>query len=207
MDQKMNEIGDLFGGGNKGSKRDPTSEHERRPPGEVFFAINPDGDGADAAVGIARSLSVEQRLTGKPLTPDRLHVTLLAIGRYPELQQEVVEAACDVVAGLAVRPFEVMFNRAMSYPTGRSTRPLALVGGDGTIEVEMFQRTLFAEMKRIGLPVGRPPKPHMTLLYDRRAVTEQPVTPVRWPVREFVLIHSLSGQSRHVPLARWPLRG
>jgi 2'-5' RNA ligase len=207
MDQKMNETGDLFVSGSNGSERDPTSEHERRLPGEVFFAINPDGDGADAAAGIARSLSVGQRLTGKPLSPERLHVTLLSIGRYPEIRQEVVEAACDAVAALVVRPFEVMFNRAMSYPTGRSTRPLALVGGDGTIEVEMLQRTLFAETKRIGLPVSRPPKPHMTLLYDRRAVTEQPVPPVRWSVREFVLIHSLSGQSRHVPLARWPLRG
>jgi 2'-5' RNA ligase len=207
MDQKMNEIGDDVADGDNGPGPGPTSWPERRPPGEVFFAINPDGDGAGEAGGIARSLSVERRLTGKPLTPERLHVTLLPIGHYPELRHEVVEAACDAAAGLVVRPFEVMFDRAKSFPTGRPTRPLALIGGDGTIEVEMLQQSLFTEMKRIGLPVSRPRKPHMTLLYDRRAVTEQPVAPVRWFVREFVLIHSLFGLSRHVPLARWPLRG
>ena len=43
------------------------------------------------------------------------------------------------------------------------------------------------------------------MLYDDRLVAWQAVEPVRWTVREFVLMHSLLGQHRHVPLARWPL--
>jgi 2'-5' RNA ligase len=45
--------------------------------------------------------------------------------------------------------------------------------------------------------------PHVTLLYDRRNVEEQPIEPISWTVREFVLIHSMQG---HTHLARWPLR-
>jgi 2'-5' RNA ligase len=40
------------------------------------------------------------------------------------------------------------------------------------------------------------------ILLEARAVE-----PIRWTVREFVLVHSLLGQTRHVPLARWSLGG
>ena len=192
----MRVTGDLFAERNDGDK----------PPGEVFFVINPDVDGAVATRAVERGLSIGHGLTGKPFTPERLHVTLLSIGHYPELRKEFVDTACVAAAAAAVRPFEVVFDRAISFPTGRPTRPLALIGGDGVIGVEMLQQRLFAEMKRVGLRVRKlGQRPHMTLLYDRCSVAEQPVEPVRWTVREFVLVHSLYGQSRHVPLARWPL--
>ena len=56
-------------------------------------------------------------------------------------------------------------------------------------------------------PVASQVTPHVTLLYDDVLVEERAVEPIRWTVREFVLVHSLLGQTRHVPLARWPLGG
>jgi 2'-5' RNA ligase len=47
--------------------------------------------------------------------------------------------------------------------------------------------------------------PHVTLLYDARNVTVQPVDPLGWTVREFVLVHSLLGQTRYRVLGRWTL--
>jgi len=47
----------------------------------------------------------------------------------------------------------------------------------------------------------------VTLLYDDCSVAEQAVETICWTAREFVLVHSLIGQTLHVPLARWPLRG
>jgi 2'-5' RNA ligase len=44
------------------------------------------------------------------------------------------------------------------------------------------------------------------MLYDGRLVAGQPVEPIRWVVREFVLVHSLLGQTRHEVLGRWALR-
>jgi len=49
--------------------------------------------------------------------------------------------------------------------------------------------------------------PHVTLLYDGRVVTERLVEPIRWTVREFVLVRSLLGKTRHIVIGRWPLRG
>jgi len=54
---------------------------------------------------------------------------------------------------------------------------------------------------------ARQSTPHLTLLYDARRVDEQPIDPIRWTVREFVLVHSLLGQTRYIPLGKWPLRG
>jgi 2'-5' RNA ligase len=33
------------------------------------------------------------------------------------------------------------------------------------------------------------------------------VNPVSWKVTEFVLVHSLVGQTRYIQLARWTLEG
>ncbi len=49
--------------------------------------------------------------------------------------------------------------------------------------------------------------PHMTLLRDAHVLPEQPVTPVGWMAREFVLLQSLIGKGLHVELGRWSLRG
>lgn len=43
------------------------------------------------------------------------------------------------------------------------------------------------------------------LLYDPQGIAEHAIEPIRWTAREFVLVHSLLGRSRHVPLGRWAL--
>ena len=71
-----------------------------------------------------------------------------------------------------------------------------------------FQQALGLEMMNAGL--GRWANlqytPHVTLLCNDRCVAEQVVETIEWAAHEFVLVHSLIGQNRHVPLARWPLR-
>jgi len=54
---------------------------------------------------------------------------------------------------------------------------------------------------------ARQSTPHLTLLYDARRVAEQPITRIGWTMREFVLVHSLLGQKRYIPLGKWPLCG
>lgn len=70
-----------------------------------------------------------------------------------------------------------------------------------------FQRELGVAMKKVGLGqwVDSPFTPHVTMLYDEHEVAEQVVDAIGWTATEFVLVHSLLGQTRHVPLGRWPL--
>jgi hypothetical protein len=42
----------------------------------------------------------------------------------------------------------------------------------------------------------------MTLLYDGRAVRELPIEPILINVQDFVLVHSIVGQHKHIELAR-----
>jgi 2'-5' RNA ligase len=210
----MNAMADVFAGqGGDGWASVAALEVEKRPPGPVFFAINPDAGAALDAERTTCLLQAKNRLTGASPPPEMLHVSLLGIGRRPELRQEVVEAACLAATAVAMPPFEVAFDRAGSFSRVESLNqeskwPLVLFGGDGVIGVEMLQRVLISELNKVGFNFKKHSyEPHMTLLYDRRRVTAQFIAPVRWSVREFVLIHGLHGHARHIRLARWKLPG
>ncbi len=47
--------------------------------------------------------------------------------------------------------------------------------------------------------------PHMTMIYGDKAIAPQPITSLRWTVREFLLIHSERGLTKHNILGPWPL--
>jgi RNA 2',3'-cyclic 3'-phosphodiesterase len=180
-----------------------------RPTDGVFFAIIPDADAAESAARLARHLRGEHGLTGKPLETERLHVTLCHLGNYMGLPQGIVAAAGEAAAAVAMPPFDVVFDRAMSFSGRPGNRPFVLCGGDGAAALMAFQQILGTAMKKAGLGrwVERRYTPHMTLLYDDHRITERAVEAVGWTVHEFVLVHSLLGRTCHVPLARWPLRG
>jgi 2'-5' RNA ligase len=97
----------------------------------------------------------------------------------------------------------------MSFVNNGQNRPLVLRGSVGHAELRRLHRLLGEAMRRAGLwrTVRNSFTPHVTLLYDSRSVAETPVPLVRWTVREFVLIHSPQGHSRHNHLSRWELDG
>lgn len=175
----------------------------------VFFAIFPAADAAERIARLATGMHGEHGLLGKPLPRERFHVTLNHLGDYLGLPQGVVDMATEAGAGVTMLPFEVAFDRMGSFRGRPGNRPLVLRGGDDLAALMAFQQALGEAMAKVGLGrwVERRFTPHVTLLYDDIAVGERPIEPIGWTVREFVLVHSLLGQTRHVPLARWPLLG
>jgi 2'-5' RNA ligase len=105
-------------------------------------------------------------------------------------------------------PFLVAFDRAMSFDSGEKNA-LVLRGDEGLSGLMMLQHDLVTALQEAGVVrrKGLQFTPHITLLYDKCRVREQAVEEIRWTVREIVLVQSLYGQSRHIPLARWPLGG
>ena len=178
------------------------------PTDRLFFAIYPNADAAARIARLARSLRDEHRLRGKPLAIKRLHVTLLHLGDYPGLPQDILAAASQAAATVAMPPFQVSFDRASSFRRPRKL-PFVLRAGDDVATLMAFHRTLVTAMTQVGLGCREEPHytPHVTLLYDDHWVADEPVETIAWTVREFVLVDSLIGQGRHVPLARWSLRG
>jgi RNA 2',3'-cyclic 3'-phosphodiesterase len=188
----------------------PASEAApQRLTDRLFFAIFPDVDAAVHIAQLALQLRGEHGLHGMPLKQERFHVTLHHLGDYAGLQQGVVAMASQAAAAIALPPFDLAFDRAASFCSTPRNRPFVLRGGDGVAAVTAFQRALGMEMTKAELGQWAKPAytPHVTLLYDDRCVAEHTVETIRWTAHEFVLMHSLIGQNRHVPLARWSLRG
>lgn len=171
----------------------------------LFFALLPHIAAAAQLGRTAQQLSIRHRLTGTPLATERFHISLLGFGAYAGLPRELVDGASEIAAEISARPFDVTFDRAMSF-LGRP-RPLVLCGGNGVADLIAFQRTLGDAIQTRGLGRMKPQfMPHITLLYDKHGIEEHAIEPVGWTVREFVLVHSLLGKSRYIPVGRWPLR-
>jgi 2'-5' RNA ligase len=178
------------------------------PANLVFFALYPDPYTARRLDRLAWFLRHKHRLNGRRLADRRLHVSLCNIGDYARLTSDAAAAIDEAMATIAMPPFLVAFNEAKSFNGGHK-QPVVLVGDDGVAGLMLFQRELVAALDKAG--IGRRKRqlynPHVTLLYDDGRIPDQPVEAISWVVREFVLVCSLQGQGRHIPLARWPLRG
>lgn len=179
-------------------------------PGEdnLLFAIRPERKAAERIEGLALDCCEEFGLVGTLIEKERLHISLRGMKTcdvVPAFMREKLETAANAVS---MPSFEARFGRVMSFRRNAPKRAFVLVAdGDGGLRT--LWQSLGIEMRRVGLwrHVGSSFKPHVTMLYDRRMVAERSVEPIIWTVRDFVLIHSLVGESTHIPLGKWSLRG
>jgi 2'-5' RNA ligase len=167
----------------------------------LFLAVLPD---ADTSAEIYRKATIMKRarqFRGELTAPDHLHVTLFSLGGLP---QPLIATACEAVAEIKAEPFDVSFDRTVSFRGRVGSRPFVLAGESGLRRLKSFRRSLASAMMRKGLQLmaHRDFTPHVTLLFDDRAVEENPFGPIDWTVRDIVLIRSLRG---HAHLARWRL--
>ena len=175
----------------------------------IFFAAVPDGPAIGHTTEAARTLQRKHGLSGKILPANTFHITLCAINTYDGVPAEIVARAKETAARISVPPFDLVFDRAVSFSGQPGNRPFVLLGSNSAAELKAFRQSFFTALKTYGpkCRAGSSFTPHATLLYDDRMVAEHSIEPVTWKVREFVLVHSPFGQTRHAYLARWPLRG
>lgn len=174
----------------------------------LFFAVFPDTTAAAHIAAIAKALRSQHGLRGKPLHTDRFHVTLHHLGDYAGLPGDLVAKAGQAAMRVDLPAFEVAFDSASSFSRQPRNRPFVLRGDAGVASLQNLQSELGKGMAACGMArlVEHKFTPHATLLYDDRAVAPQPIEPIAWTVREFVLVHSLLGKTEHRILGRWPLR-
>jgi len=168
----------------------------------LFLAAVPDAGTAERIHRLAGVLKRAHKFDGKLIAPERLHVSLFFLGGLPD---RYVRAACEAATELRTEPFEVSFDRTVSFRGRPGNRPFVLIGENGLRRLESFRQILGAALTRSGLrrPANTNFTPHVTLLYDARSIDEHPIQPIFWTVTEFVLIRSMKG---HAYLGRWPLR-
>lgn len=183
---------------------------DSKAPANLFLGLFPDPGTATRIGKLAAGLRAANGLTGNPLANERFHVTVHFFGQFDRVPLEIVRRACAVSASVAsgLKAFPVTFGRAGSFAGKRDRFPFVLRdhGDDNAPLVELHQR-LGAGLRADGFKNGSSRlTPHVTLLYDRRLVSEQPVEAVHWTATEVFLIHSHVGRSRYTILDRWPLQ-
>lgn len=168
----------------------------------LFFAVRPDPETANEIAERTKLWRVEHGLTGRPLKPEHLHVTLFHVGDATGTPPaELIEALAERAAGVAMPAFRVEFDRVMSFRNGA----FVLGGDESVIGLEVLQQRLSDALDASPRPARRF-VPHLTLLRDNRHIVEQPIARIGWTAREVVLVHSLLGQTTHRQLLRVPLR-
>ena len=169
----------------------------------LFFSIFPDPPAAVRIANTAQRFCRAYGLKGNPLLTERFHVSVQGIGDYDGLPRSIVHKAMEAGAAVRATSFDVAFDRMKSFS---SSNALVLCGGDGVDGLKMFHQSLGMEMQKSGLCVRPSFTPHITLLYNGGHLDEQPINSVRWTVREFVLVHSLIGSTKHNVCGRWQLQ-
>jgi 2'-5' RNA ligase len=172
--------------------------------GSLFLAVVPDTAVASRMYRLAEAIKCARQFQGAITGRDSLHVTLFFLGDVNGLSERRVRMVLEAAAEVKTPPFDISFDRTASFRGKPGRHPFVLLGGDGLNPLKSFRQALGAEMTKNGLKqrANADFTPHVTLLRDVRKVEEQPIVPICWTVREFVLIHSERG---HTHLARWPL--
>lgn len=181
-----------------------------KKPERLFFGLFPDAATSRGVTEFGERFASAHRLPGKALRPERLHVSLHHVGDYKRLRSKFVYAAQHAGRAVLQRPVEVAFRFIETFApppvaSGAGQHPLVLRGEGGALFE--LHAMLGAAMRKYGFKPADAFVPHMTLLYGPRAVPLQPIAPIQFVAREFLLIHSEVGLSRYTVLGRWPLLG
>lgn len=186
----------------------PDAAGKARPTDRLFFCIFPSAPARDAIASEAEALRLENSLTGQPLKPSHLHMTLHHLGDFPELRQDIVDKALAAARRIELPPFEVALSSACSFTSRGSSHPCVLLCPEERPPVYRLWRELSNQLMGAGLGrhLQREFTPHVTFLHDRHVLAPEAITPIRWNVSEFSLIHSLLGQGEYRTLGSWQLR-
>jgi RNA 2',3'-cyclic 3'-phosphodiesterase len=182
---------------------------EQGGPTRLFFSIFPDPPVAVRIGHVAQHLRREYGLSSRPLLRSRFHCSLCPCEDSDRASPAFVAEVLKAAAKVRFPAFRVSFNCAKSFSGRKNNHPLVLTGEDGVIGLIMLYSSLSTEMRGIGFrsKIASAFTPHITLLYDSCRIDEQSIEPICWTVREFVLVRSLIGKTKHVWIDRWRLRG
>ncbi len=193
-------------------RTNPILPHGRLPARGMhfFFALLPDEPAREEISRTGERFRKSHRLTGTPVDPRDLHLTLCDMGK-PEWLEQSLESMLMAAAGkVRATAFPVTLDSAMRLSAAHDNQfPFVLGADNPTAAATLALRRSIAEaQQQLGLRVVGVSSylPHVTLLRGSSIdAVQESMTPICWIAREFVLIRSFFGQSRHEVIGRWPL--
>jgi 2'-5' RNA ligase len=179
-------------------------EFDGGPTRRLFLGIRADGGAISGLTRLMAELCSDGIMPGRPVDPDRLHITLHHLSDFADqIPSSLIPAVNVAMATVKMQPFEVVCDRV-----GGTRGPFLLRASDGSPALKIFRQTLSAALIEAGLRRYVDPvfNPHVTLSYDFSDTPEHIIEPISWTVRQFVLIESLLGQHRHIVRGCWSIR-
>jgi len=177
-------------------------------PDTLFLAVKPPPHIAEHIYRFSQRARTARGLASPLILPRCYHLTVLGAGAYETTSKATLNGLRTAAARVAVRPFRLGLNRTVSFES-RAQRPFVLAGNDQTtIGMHMLRQELTSALRQLGFRLRpRSFTPHLTLFYAGHDLGENFVAEIGWTVREFALVHSIYGQSRHELLGSWRLEG
>ena len=108
-----------------------------RSSARLFLAAVPDAGTAERIHQLAGVLKRAHRFDGKLIAPERLHISLFALGGLPEGQ---LCAAWEAAMEVRTAPFQVWFDRTASFRGRPGNHPFVLIGEKGLRGLHRFGR-------------------------------------------------------------------
>lgn len=176
------------------------------PPAPVhalFFAAVP-----PSAVRAQMATLWQCHGTGARFRGNTLHLSVHGVGRLAVIDPVLLRRLRQVAAVLRVAPFPLCLDRLMAFNGRSGARPLVLTTDRACPRLDALAAEVRAACLAADLPTRGNTKvtPHVTLAYGPGLARARPLDEsIRWTIDEIVLIDSLQGQERHVPLGRWHL--
>lgn len=177
----------------------------------MFFALQPDEEAKAEIIRIGERFVKSHRLGGASVDIDRLHITLTPIGKPDRLRQPLEGALLAAAENVRMKAFDVTLDSAMRFSNASADGrfPFVLCADAPSTQATLNLRKALAQAQYaqgLFVPGVSSYMPHVTLLYGHGVeAIEQPIPPISWRAREFMLIRSFFGQSRHEVMGRWPL--
>lgn len=167
----------------------------------LFFALWPEQEVRDALAALAAR--AQEACGGRAVTADKHHVTLFFLGNVDRSRIAALAAAAAEIGGM---PFELDIDR-MGY--WRHNNIVWAGTARCPPELSALASRLCETLRTLGFEdQDRPYVPHATLLRNARAAPRGiAVEPIRWKVRDFVLVESeaAGGGVHYEVIGRWPL--
>jgi len=173
-----------------------------------FFALSPDAEVRTQLSQVANNLKANDALNGSWVASEHYHLILHHLGQFPAAHPDLVKRALAVASDNQLAAFNIKLDHFMSFDSKTGKFPCVLTSKYELPELKNFWQELKNNLlaQRLGQNAENTFIPHTTLLYSRQPVLKtHAITPIQWPVKDFVLIESLVGRSEHIELGRWPL--
>jgi 2'-5' RNA ligase len=173
----------------------------------LFFALWPDDDVRGRIAAAAQRLAETRAPRGRWIKAHRYHLTLRYLGEHSALPPSLLRACHAAGNSVRAAPFSFALDVAGSFANRKIPWWLGCHAMPGALDA--LWEGLSSGLKANGIANEDPAQrvAHVTILRDADTrLTAEPIDPIAWPVREFVLVDSLLGaESSYTILERWAL--